>query len=110
MLALELERSRGGRDFGGVFVDVVVLDNEESVDLEGLCPARPRTRDGVGEGVNRSVGLVVDVEGCTRVLDWELDIEVVLEEDVEVDNGGGRGKGTAETVFGGGVGFDCDCD
>lgn len=110
VLVLELERSRGGGDFEEAFVDVVIFDNEESPDLEGLCPVRPRAGDGVGEGVNGFVAFVVEVEGCTRVLEWELDDEVVLEDDVDADNTGGCGKGTTETVFGGGVGADRGSD
>ena len=70
MLALEFERSLGGFgcDLGSVLVGVVFGDNG-SAGLGGIYSARPRARDGVGEGVNRSVALVVVVEGSTRVFD-----------------------------------------
>ena len=70
MLALEFDRSRGnfGGSLGRVLVDVV-LGGEGSGDLGKSFPVRPRTRDGVGEGVNRSITFVVVVEGGTRVFD-----------------------------------------
>jgi len=113
VLALELERSLGdfGCDFGSVLVDVDFGDNG-SAGLGGSYSARPRARDGVGEGVNRSVALVVVVEGSVRVFDWELepDVETELNEEVDVDNDRGWGMGVTGAVFGGGVGPDRSCD
>ena len=54
--------------------------------------------------------VVVGIEGNTRALvrESELDIEATLDEEVDVDRGGGGEAGVTGAVFGEGPGLDCD--